>query len=351
MDLAQIFRPELLRLTPYSSARREASYGDIWLNANENPWSPQPEQLQLNRYPEPQPPVLVELFSALYEMNPEQLLVTRGSDEGIDLLIRACCRAGIDHIIDTPPTYGMYETSASIQGIKTINIPLLTDFSLNKTAIITAINSFTKIIFICSPNNPTANLFTMNEILELCKQSQANTLVVVDEAYLEFSSTPSMAKHIKQQPNLVVLRTLSKAYGLAGARCGVVLAHQQIIDVLKRIIAPYPIPTPIVDTVMQNLTKERCAQVQNQIKIIQQERQQLIEILKNSPAILQVWPSETNFILFKVADAGLFMDHFAQHGMVLRDRSKLTHLHNCVRITVGQPHENIRFKEILQNMK
>lgn len=350
MNNKQIFRPEILQLTPYSSARREASFGDVWLNANENPWAPQPENLQLNRYPEPQPPQLVEQLANLYEISPEQMLIGRGSDEAIDLLVRACCRSGIDSIIDTPPTYGMYTISATIQGAQTISIPLLTDFNLNINAILAAVNETTKILFICSPNNPTANLFAQDVLLDLCVRLQKTTLVVVDEAYLEFSDASSMAKYIPNQDNLVVLRTLSKAYGLAAARCGVALANQSIIDILKRIIAPYPIPTSVVATVLANLTAERRALVQQQINIIQQERRRLIDELKKSPAIIHVWPSQTNFILFKVADAGQFMAHFAKHGLVLRDRSKLTHLDNCVRITVGQPDENNALLTALQIM-
>jgi histidinol-phosphate aminotransferase len=342
MDLTHLARPELLALTAYSSARKEGALGEIWLNANENPWPSEPEYLQLNRYPEPQPQALVQLFKTLYQVSSEQLLITRGSDEGIDLLMRAFCRADVDHIIQTPPTYGMYEISATIQGAHTRNVPLLLekDFALDTQTIINNTNDHTKLIFICNPNNPTANDLSEQQILHLCEALAQRALIVVDEAYVEFSRHRSLSQHLSTHTNLVILRTLSKAYGLAGARCGAVLAHPAIISLLNQIIAPYPIPKPVVQCVLQAMTREWIEERQQQIAIIRAEREKLMAVLIESPHILHVWPSETNFILCRVHDPNRFMQHFSEQGIVIRDRSHI--IDDCIRMTVGTPAENLK---------
>ena len=238
-----LLRPEILALSPYSSARKESSGGRIWLDANENPLTPSTGKPLLNRYPEPQPADLIARLAAYYAVAENNILVTRGSDEGIDLLLRAFCRAGQDAILITPPTYGMYAVSAAIQNARVVAVPLLADknFALNPEAVLAAITPSVKLVFLCSPNNPTGALLARRDVLQLVQELLSKAIVVVDEAYLEFAGTPSLTQELAGNPNLVVLRTLSKAFGLAGIRCGVTIASPTLISVLQKIIAPYPL--------------------------------------------------------------------------------------------------------------
>jgi len=344
-------RAEIRALKPYSSARMEATVQTIGLDANENPFVSDSKKL-FNRYPDPQPEDLVMNFSKRYHINPEQLLITRGSDEAIDLLLRVFCQAKQEAIITCPPTYSMYEISAAIQGAFHIEVPLVKekDFALDSTRILEKWQPAVKIIFLCSPNNPTGNLLKKSAILELCEKLQDHCLIVVDEAYIEFSLQKSLVEYLNKYPNLIILRTLSKAYGLAGVRCGLVLAHADIIALLKKVIAPYPIPTPVIDTIREYLTSFYQVKMIEQVQILNQEREELKKFLSSLPKIKKIWPSSTNYLLLEVDDAKAWVAYCLHHGIAIRDRSNLLGLENCIRISIGTPAENAQLKKVLSHV-
>jgi histidinol-phosphate aminotransferase len=279
----------------------------------------------------------------------DQVILTRGSDEGIDLLVRLFCRADQDQIMICPPTYGMYRVAATIQNAGIVEVPLLKDqdFSLDLVTILQTWQPRIKLIFLCSPNNPTGNLLTVSDILSLCNRFYGKSIIVVDEAYIEFSTSDGMVKYLENCPNLVILRTLSKAHGLAGIRCGTTIANENIIKILKKIIAPYPIPEPIVTIASQQLKDNALSM---QIKIIQKEREKLFDFLSNVAFVKKIWKSEANFILFEVIDAKVILAICRKNGIVLRDRSREYNLANCIRITVGDTNENKFFIEVMSRV-
>lgn len=349
-NILNLARSEVRSMQAYSSARNEASEGKIWLNANENPWSLS-ENERLNRYPDPQPVELVNKFCQLYGSKPDELLVTRGSDEGIDVLMRTFCVAGEDSVLICPPTYGMYKVSAIIQNAAIIEVPLIKKnlcFSLDVTKIVKLATDKVKIIFLCSPNNPTGNLLDEQSIIQLCTLCKT-TIIVVDEAYLEFSKTESVGRFIENYPNLVVLRTLSKAYGLAGLRCGAVLANAEIIALLKKVIAPYPISAPIINVVNDCLSESNLLKIEKQINCLLDEKRILSDFLKQQACVDGVFPSDSNFLLVKFNNSKVIFDLLIKHGIVVRDRSNEYGLNNCLRITVGSEKENAILKEVLKN--
>lgn len=347
-SILNLARPEIVAMTPYSSARVEQNEGRVWLNANENPW----DSLELlNRYPDSQPQELVAKLCALYEVELNQILVTRGSDEAIDLLLRVFCNAGKDAIMITPPTYGMYKVSANIQNAAVIEVPLLKaqGFALDTDLLLASYLNNIKLIFLCSPNNPTGNLLEKDDILRLCQQLKNQCLVIIDEAYLEFSEATSLISELPTNENLVVLRTLSKAHGLAGVRCGSVIAHPVIIQLLKQVIAPYPIPRPVANIICQNLTSSRIDETHKAVETIKQQRNMLFNYLQALTYVEKVWPSEGNFILFKVNNAKALLNFCQLQGVVIRDRSRDYDLDNCVRITIGTPEENQILMKVLKD--
>jgi histidinol-phosphate aminotransferase len=347
--IESLARASVRQLVPYRSARLESQGKKIRLDANENPFW---REDKLNRYPDPQPEILKSLLSQLYGVDSTQILMTRGSDEGIDVLIRTFCEANRDAIVTTPPTYGMYAVSAEIQGANIKTVPLLqaTGFALDKKNLLVEWRPSMKLIFLCSPNNPTGNAFPVSDILDLCEHFKERALVIVDEAYVEFSSTKSLSRYLSDHNNLVILRTLSKAYGLAGARLGCLLAHQEIINLLKKVMAPYPIPLPVIKIVKETLTVEYQHKVQTQIKTIQAEREFLSAFLKPLTSVEAVYPSEANFLLVKVRDASLWMSLCADHDIAIRLRSHLLGLCHCVRISIGTEEENKQLQEVLANV-
>ena len=348
-----LVRPEILALAPYSSARKESKGGRVWLDANENPQTPHASAPLLNRYPDPQPPELIARLAGLYGAAPESILVTRGSDEGIDLLVRAFCRAGQDAILITPPTYGMYVVAAGIQGAAVRTAPLVAekDFAVDPAAVLAAFPvaenvSFSpptapagavKLVFLCSPNNPTGQNLARADVLRLVDALAGRAVVVVDEAYAEFSPSESLVTALPSRPNLVVLRTLSKAFGLAGARVGVTLAAPGLIAVLQKIIAPYPIPTPVVQAALAALTPEAIAAARRSAADLVSGRQRLAAALQRLPYVQKIWPSDANFVLVSVTDSARLMTLCRAAGLIIRDRSK--DVPNTVRITIGSPAE------------
>ncbi|HEY4339649.1 MAG TPA: histidinol-phosphate transaminase [Steroidobacteraceae bacterium] len=339
-----IARPDIIGLDPYEHARWDPTLER--LHANELPWrsSGDASVAGLNRYPEPQPRELVEQLAGLYEQPVANVLVTRGSDEAIDLLTRAFCRAGTDQVLVCPPTFGMYAVAARIQGAGVLRVPLnlAQGFAYDPAAVLAACTATVKLVYVCSPNNPTGNLIAEATILHLAEQLAGRALLVVDEAYIEFAGVASCARRLPTHPWLVVLRTLSKAYGLAGARCGVVLAHADIIALLRRIIEPYNLTQLSVEAVLRALQPVARAVTRECVALIQSERRQLAAALSGSPAVVRVWPSAANFLLVEFKDPQLAFDRACAAGLLVRDVRRQPGLDRALRLTVGTPEQNQR---------
>jgi histidinol-phosphate aminotransferase len=359
-SVLQLVRPDILALAPYSSARKESKGGRVWLDANENPETPAAHQPLFNRYPEPQPPDLIAKLAGLYGVPPAQCLVTRGADEGIDILLRTFCRAGQDSILITPPTYGMYVVAADIQSAKTIRVPLLREqnFALDADAVIAAGlaapkpanagEGRVKLVFLCSPNNPTGGLLDRAAVMSVVRALAGRAVVVVDEAYVDFSGQPSLAAVIPANPNLVILRTLSKAFGLAGARVGTTIADPAVIAVFQKVIAPYPIPAPVLNAALAALTPDGLTAARESVRALIAERGRLLAELPKLASVKRVWPSDANYILIEVADAAKAMAAGRAAGVIWRDRSK--DVPNTIRITVGTAAENNQTLEVLSRV-
>jgi histidinol-phosphate aminotransferase len=349
-QVLQLVRPDILALSAYSSARKEAKGGRVWLDANENPETPSAHRPLFNRYPEPQPAELVAKLSTLYGVQPAQCLVTRGSDEGIDLLLRTFCRAGQDAILFTPPTYGMYVVAAGIQGARCVTVPLVREknFALDAAAVLKAVAPEVKLVFLCSPNNPTGGLLDRAAVMSVVQALAGRAVVVIDEAYVDFAGQPSLATEIPANPNLVILRTLSKAFGLAGARVGTTIADPAVIAVLQKVIAPYPIPSPVVAAALAALSPAGLAASRESVAMLLTERARLNAALPKLPVVKRVWPSDTNYILIEVADSAKVMAAGRAAGVIWRDRSK--DVPNTVRITVGTAEENNATLEVLSRV-
>ncbi len=333
-DVQKLARPEIASLEPYRSARRAVPdpEGMLLLDANENPFG------GLNRYPEPQPRRLLSRLARYYGIGEESVLVSRGSDEGIDLLVRAFCRPGQDAVIVCPPTFGFYAVAAQIQGAPVVEVALGPGFSLNAEGIAKAATAQTvKLIFLCSPNNPTGNDLDRDAILQLV-QSLPRSIVVVDEAYIEFSETESLAGEIAAAPNLVVLRTLSKAFGLAGIRCGALLANPPVIDLLHRIMAPYPIPSPVAEAALEGLSPSGLARLAHDVAALRRARDELATAIGALPGVMEILPSSANFLLVRFKKPGQVRDQLEARGVLVRDISDK--IEGALRITVGSDREN-----------
>lgn len=337
------------RLVPYASARREASHGEIWLNANENPYEcVTPEGLSpLNRYPDFQPSALVEGYAGYAGVTKDQVLVTRGIDEGIDLLLRTFCLPGVDSISYTPPTYGMYKISAEVCNVALKTVPLMKDLSLDLDGVMAA-GETSKLIFLCSPNNPTGSLVQREELRRVLEATRGTSLVVVDEAYIEFKPEASAIALLSEYPNLIILRTLSKAFGLAGLRCGFILASPEMIGVLQKVSAPYPIPGPVVDIASEALKEAGIICMMRDVEILVKDRERLKDLLGSLSCVKKVYPSEANFVLFQVDDAPSLKDFLYSRGVVIRDQSSQYGLENTLRITVGT---ELELQTVYQNMQ
>ncbi len=331
-------------LQPYESARRLFSGGEYWLNANESPYSNeyQINDSNFNRYPDCQPPKVLEAYAQYANLNANSILVSRGADEGIELLIRAFCEPGTDSIAICPPTYGMYAISANTFNIQMQIAPLEDDFSLNIAALTALANSDSppKLVFICSPNNPTGTRVAENELQQVLTLFAGKSLVVVDEAYIEFDIEHSWANKIEQYNNLVILRTLSKAFALAGIRCGFLLAQPSIIKVLLKVIAPYPISDPVAQIAAQALSNAGIAKMQSQVHLLQQQQSELTKQCQQFPNWQLVGDRCANFLLYRVPEKQALMDYLVQNGMLIRDQSKQVKLENCLRISIGNQEEN-----------
>jgi histidinol-phosphate aminotransferase len=338
-------RPDILTLKPYEHAAWEPSLERM--HANEMPWRATEDTTHagLNRYPEPQPDELIQHLAGLYGVDPRNVLAGRGSDEGIDLLVRAFCQAGRDSIVICPPTFGMYKVSARIQGAEVVEVPLLKErgYALDTARVFAACTENVKLVFVCSPNNPTGNLVDRREVESLCAQLADKAIVVVDEAYIEFAGVDSIAPALQQFENLVVLRTLSKAYALAGARCGALLAHPEIVELLARVITPYALPTQTIEAVLTFTNATHRAAATKRIQTILEERTRLMSELTHSRAIVRAWPSDSNFILIECVNAGAVMQAAMSTGLIIRDLRSNPALPNCLRVSVGTADQNSRF--------
>ena len=345
LDLA---RPDIRALAPYQHATWDPSLERM--HANEMPWRAQGDNTGagLNRYPEPQPRALLARMAKLYGAPESRVLVGRGSDEAIDLLARAFCRAGVDSVVTCPPTFGYYKVAAKIQGAEVTEVPLdPSDASLDTDAVIEA-GRRAKIVFLCSPNNPTGNLLDEAAILRVARELADRALVCVDEAYLEFCGRPSLAPHIDGLPNLVLLRTLSKAYALAGARLGTLIACEEIVELLRRIIPPYAIPASTVEEVLALTEAPQRAIAAERVRVLLAEREILRMRFERHPGIERVFPSDANFLLVRARDPRAMLEAGKSAGLLVRDFSAAPYLERCLRISVGSPEQNARLLAALE---
>jgi histidinol-phosphate aminotransferase len=346
-------RPDILTLQPYVHAAWDPAYER--LHANENPWRATGDNSDtgLNRYPESPATALHARLAELYGVKIENVLAGRGSDEGIDLLIRSFCRAGLDNIIVCPPTFGYYKVAAKVQGAIVNEVSLIRNaqgFSLDVGALLNAVTSTTKLVFLCSPGNPTSQALGEESMLQIAAALNERALVVIDEAYLEFTGRNSLCTLVERHPNLVILRTLSKAYALAGARCGTVIAHPDIISLLGRVIPPYAVPTSTIDTVLAVTAPENRKEIQNRISLLIQERNLMLAKFRTLTAVKTVYPSDSNFLLVECVDAEQVFAAAKSVGLIVRDFRHTPQCENCLRITVGTPEQNQRLLKALTDI-
>ncbi len=347
MDINNLQRENIKNLRPYSTARDEyKGQAQVFLDANENSFG-SPLDTNYNRYPDPLQLDLKDAISKIKGVPIENTFLGNGSDEAIDLLFRAFCEPGKDNVIILPPTYGMYEVSANINNVEARKISLLPNYQLDLESIAEAIDANTKIIFICSPNNPTGNSITRSDIETVLANFEG--LVVIDEAYINFSKQRSFIAELTEYANLVILQTFSKAWGLAALRLGMAFAGRPVIDILNKVKPPYNINQATQDLALKAL--ENIEQVNEWIKITVAEREQLSASLANLEIVKRVYPSDANFILAEVTDAGGIYNFLVEQGIIVRDRSKVTLCEGCLRITIGTSTENEMLVNALKSFK
>ncbi len=345
----QLARPQVRDLRPYVAA----NYADglVRLNANETPWpAPGGETTDLNRYPPERPDALRAKLADYYNVEADEVLVTRGSSEAIDLLIRGFCTAGEDAVVICPPTFGMYRVYADIQGARVHEIPLREDqgYALDADEIARNWPEDGKLLFICSPNNPTGNSFDAEQLKLLCGLLHGRALVVLDAAYAEFCDNDTSIDVLNENDNVVVLRTLSKAFGLAGARCGVMLGPDDIVGMLSCIMPPYSFSTPCIEAVSACLTPDARNKVSERCDALKSERNRLSAALDKLPDVEKVFPSDANFLLVKVTDPKRIQDAAEQGGVLIRNFG--WELPGCLRITVGTPEQNDQLIKSLEKL-
>ncbi len=345
-DLQNIVRENIKNLTPYSSARKEfTGAAQIFLDANENSFG-SPLARDYNRYPDPLQSEIKAKIAAEKSIEAARIFVGNGSDEAIDLLFRIFCEPRADNVLICPPTYGMYEVSAEINDVSIVKANLTTDFQLDSSAIKAAIDEKTKLLFVCSPNNPTGNSFAREEILNLA--DNFGGIVVVDEAYIHFSNEKSLIGEIENFPNLVVLQTFSKAWGLAGLRVGLAFANEEIIRLFNKVKPPYNVSQIAQEAILNAF--ENKTQVEKVIAEIVAEREKLIENLREFSFVEKIYPTDANFVLIKTADANAIYQFLLDEKIVVRNRNNVELCAGCLRITVGTPEENESLLEALEKM-
>lgn len=342
MEINNLIRKNIAQMKSYSSARDEFESFDqemIFLDANENPF-----ENGVNRYPDPKQKSVRQILSEMKKVNTNQILLGNGSDEVLDLLFRAFCEPNQDNTITLPPTYGMYGVLANLNAIENREILLTNDFQPNISEIIKSIDDNTKIIFLCSPNNPTGNSFSDESIITLL--DNFNGLVVLDEAYIDFSNRESWLSKLNDYPNLVIVQTLSKAYGMAGIRLGILYASSAIISILNKIKPPYNVNILTQKKALERLKENN--KVSTEIINIKREREELLKQLLEVNFIKEIYPTDANFILLKVDDADFRYQQLLEKGIVVRNRNSQPLCENCLRITVGTPVENA---QLIKNLK
>ena len=340
----RFFRESLLKIRPYKSAREDyvnEGLDMIFLDANENPFAS-----SYNRYPDPMQLKLKNIIASWKNITPDQLYLSNGSDEFISQVIMACCEPGEDHIIILPPTFGMYKVSALTLGIEVKEVPLKADFNLDTKAILNAVNEKSKIIFIPTPNNPTANSFNFKDIITIIREFPG--LVVVDEAYIEFTNTTTFIKSLNRFSNLIVCQTFSKAQGMAGARLGMAFAHREFIAYINRIKAPYNLNSLTLNAAIERLKEQD--QVQKQVNFLIKERKHLEMSFKKISFISDVFPSDANFIMVRVDNSHHRYQQLIKHGIVVRNSSNNLNCQNTLRISIGLKEENNKLINALMSM-
>ena len=331
-DISKLVRKNILEMKPYSSARDEYSgSASVFLDANENPFN-----APLNRYPDPQQILLKKRIASLKGVDSENIFLGNGSDEGIDLLFRVLCEPRIDNVVTIDPSYGMYAVCAEINDVERRSVLLNKDYSLDSDAVLTAVDEHTKLIFLCSPNNPTSNSLEQEAILKIV--AGVNCMVVVDEAYIDFSEGPGLLSKMQEKKNLVILQTLSKAWGLAGIRLGMLFAHPELVDYISRVKYPYNINGLSIDAALKGL--EESAQKGAWIEAILEERSKMAAELESLPYVRIVHPSDANFLLISVDDPSAVYEYLINKGIIIRDRSSVPLCEGCLRITIGTEEEN-----------
>ncbi len=343
-SLEKIVRENIKRLTPYSSARKEFSgMATVFLDANENAFG-SPINDDFSRYPDPLQAEIKEKLSTLSAVNTNQIFVGNGSDEAIDLLFRIFCEPKIDNVVICPPTYGMYQVSAEINDVAIKRANLTEDFQLDVDLITATIDKNTKLLFICSPNNPSGNSLNGKDVLSLAKTFKG--IIVVDEAYIHFSQEESLVNYLPSFPNLVVLQTFSKAWGLAGLRVGLAFASVEIVALMNKVKPPYNISSIAQLAILEALKQKD--EVQKMIAKIIDEREKLIENLAKLKIITKIYPTDANFVLVKTIDANLIYKFLINGEIVVRNRGNVELCENCLRITIGTPTENAKLLKTLR---
>ncbi|MBN1302721.1 MAG: histidinol-phosphate transaminase [Melioribacteraceae bacterium] len=344
--IEMLVRENIKRLKPYTSAR-DSHLNGILLDANENSFGSVVEnELELNRYPDPSQKKLRQKLSSVIGIDYSKIFLGVGSDEIIDLLVRVFCEPKEDNVVIPEPTYGMYKVVCDINNVSSFSVELNNSFQLDVAETLSLCNEKTKMLFLCSPNNPTGNVLRKSDIEEICRSFKG--IVVVDEAYYDFDTEYSLESLLYSHRNIVLLRTFSKAWGLAGARCGYCLADKEVISYLYKVKAPYNLNKLTTDIVMRALDNtDKRDKFINMIKV---ERQRIINALRKNKKVLNVFDSNANFILFEIENAKSVYDQLAREGVIIRDRSSQINLKNCLRVSVGKPEENDKFIKSIQEL-
>lgn len=340
--LEELVRPNIRALKPYSTARDEYAGGEIstWLDANENPY-----ENGVNRYPDPHQKTLKRKIAALKGVREGQIFIGNGSDEAIDLAFRIFCRPGADNAVSIAPTYGMYRVAADVNDVQMREVPLGEDFALPVDALLAASDKRTKLLWLCSPNNPTGNTFPAAEIERLLRRFEG--MVVLDEAYIDFADTPGFLARLDEFPNLIILQTLSKAWGMAGLRLGLAFASERVAALFARVKYPYNI-----NCLTQSAVAERLAlNISTQVEELRRERDAIARLLAACPSIERVYSSEANFLLVRTPAPDRLYEALIAAGVIVRNRSRIPGCAGCLRITVGRPDENARMTETVKNFR
>ena len=344
MNLESLVRKNIFNLSPYSCARDEfKGEASVYLDANESPYN-----RKYNRYPDPKQEDLKKRISQIKKINPERIMLGNGSDEVIDLVFRIFCEPAVDNVVAIEPTYGMYKVCADINNIEYRKVELGKFFQPDAEKILEATDRNTKVIFLCSPNNPTGNVLSRWRILKIIESFQG--IVVIDEAYIDFTDEPSWLKDLDKYPNIIVLHTFSKAWGLASLRCGMAFASEEIIALFNKVKYPYNLSSLVQHTVLSQL--DVGSDYKDQwVKMILDERECLLDALKSAPLVDEIYPSDANFLLVKVKDANGIYNKLVEKGIIVRNRNSVALCGNCLRITIGTDKENKALIDCLKMLK